>query len=44
MSLFLNFFSNEIAIQTSIYYLVAKFGFDTGENGSLKVYQKLAKK
>ena len=27
MSLFLNFFSNEIAIHTSIYYLLAKIGF-----------------
>ncbi len=38
----LNFFSNEIAIQTHIYYLFANFGFDTAENGPLKVCQKLA--
>ena len=44
MSLFLNFFSNEIVIQMSIYYLLAKVGFDTAENGPLKVCQKLEKK
>ena len=31
------------SFQTSIYYLLAKFGFDTAENGPLKVSQKLAK-
>ena len=36
---FLNFFSNEIAIQTSIYYLLAKFGVDTAEDEPLKVCQ-----
>ena len=41
MSLFLNFFSNEIAIQTSIYYLLAKIGVDTAENEPLKVSPKL---
>ena len=38
-SLFLNFFSNEIAIQTSIYYLLANIGVDTDENGPLNVRQ-----
>ena len=28
---------------SSIYYLLAKFGFDTAENEPLKVCQKLAK-
>ena len=28
---------------TRVYYLPAKFGFDTAENGPLKVCQKLAK-
>ena len=31
------------SFQTNIYYLVAKLGFDTAENGPLKVCQKLAK-
>ena len=31
------------SFQTSIYYLLAKFGFDTAENEPLKVCQKLAK-
>ena len=37
------FFSNQIAIQTSIYYLVVacKFGVDTAEIGPLKVCQKM---
>ena len=43
MSLFLNFFSNEIAIQTSIYYSLANFGVDTAENRPLNICQKLAK-
>ena len=29
------------SFQTSIYYLLAKFGVDTAENGPLKVCQKL---
>ena len=31
------------SFQTSIYYLLAKFGVDTAENGPLKARQKLAK-
>ena len=31
------------SFQTSIYYLLAKFSFDTAENESLKICQKLAK-
>ena len=31
-----------LVLFTSIYYLLAKFGFDTAENGPLKVCQKLA--
>ena len=31
------------SFQTSSYYLLAKFGVDTAENGPLKVCQKLAK-
>ena len=31
------------SFQTSIYYLLAKFGVDTAENGLLTVCQKLAK-
>ena len=31
------------SFQTSIYYLFARFGFDTAENEPLKVCQKLAK-
>ena len=31
------------SFQTSIYYLLAKVGFDTAENEPLKVCQKLAK-
>ena len=31
------------SFQTSIQYLVAKFGVDTAENGPVKVCQKLAK-
>ena len=31
------------SFQTSIYYLLRKFGVDTAENGPLKVYQKLGK-
>ena len=30
------------SFQTSIYYLLAKFGFDTAENERLKVCQKIA--
>ena len=37
------FFSNKIAIQTSIEYLLANIGVDTAENGPLKVCQQLAK-
>ena len=37
MSLFLNFFSKEIAIQTNIKYLLANIGFDTAENEAFKV-------
>ena len=45
MSFFLNFFSNEIAIQMSIYYLFANFniGVDTAENESSKVCQKVVR-
>ena len=32
------------SFQTSIYYLLAKIGFDTAENGPLKICQKLAKR
>ena len=31
------------SFQTGIYYLLAKFGFDTAEEGPLKVCQKLEK-
>ena len=31
-------------IQTGIYYLLAKFGVDTAENGPLKVCQKISQK
>ena len=31
------------SFHASIYYLLARFGFDTAENGSLKVCQKLVK-
>ena len=30
------------SFQTSIYFLLAKLGFDTADNGPLKVCQKLA--
>ena len=30
------------SFQTSIYYLLAKFGVDTTENGPLKICKKLA--
>ena len=32
------------SFQTSIYYLLAKFGFDTAEKGRLKVCQQVAKR
>ena len=41
---FLNLLFEQIAIQTSIYYLLANFGVDTAENGPFKVCQKLVKR
>ena len=32
------------SFQMSVYYLLAKIGVDTAENGPLKVWQKLAKR